>query len=184
MKTILGVALPTIRHDLGLRDTTAHWIVNAYLLVFAGFAAAGGKACDLIGLRKALLISGIAFLAAAVLAGMANDAALLIAARTIQGFAAALLFPITVVSISNAFPKEQRGMAIGVLAGIACGFLAAGPLLGGLFTDYVSWRWIFWINIPILLTALAISYTALTTSRKGEPALPSTSSGWFCSLPG
>lgn len=161
-ETVIGVALPTIRKDLDIGDTTAHWVINSYLLVFTGFAAAGGKFCDIVGLKRTVLAAGGVLLLCALVAGFAENAALLIAARTVQGFCAALLFPVTLAAISIVFPDEQRGMAIGILAGIATGFLAAGPIVGGFLTDFASWRWIFWINIPVILVAMWIFMLAWT----------------------
>lgn len=152
-ETVLGVALPTLRRDFDINQVTAHWVINAYFLTFAGFAAAGGKLADLIGLRRSMLAGLAVFGLAALAAGFAENTAWLIAARVAQGLAAAVIYPTTLGMVTAAFPKEQRGSAFGTLASIGTAFLMAGPLVGGFFTEALSWRWIFWINIPISVGA-------------------------------
>ncbi len=149
-ETVLGVALPAIRSDLGLSATTTHWILNSYMLAFTCLAAVGGKAIDLFGLRPALTVSCVLFATASLIAGFADSASLLIAMRVVQGICAAIIFPMTLSATTLTFKAEERGRAIGILAGTATTFLAAGPLIGGFLTDFLSWRWVFWINIPIV----------------------------------
>jgi len=156
-ETILGVSLPAIRSEMGLSPTTTHWIINSYMLTFTCFAAIGGKAIDLIGLRPALIISSVIFAIASLLAGFADSAAMLIAMRVIQGLCAAIMFPMTLAAATLTFDENERGRAIGTLAGMATIFLAAGPLLGGLLTDFLSWRWVFWINIPIVVAGSTLA---------------------------
>ena len=153
-ETILGTALPSIREDLQLSTTTAHWVINAYLLVFSCFVAAGGKIVSLVGPRRSVTAAGSIFLVASLIGALAQTGDVLIGARIVQGFAAAMLFPIPAMAVSSAFPDKQRGMALGYLASTATMFLAAGPLLGGVFSDYLSWRYIFWFNIPVGLLAI------------------------------
>ncbi|MTI43165.1 EmrB/QacA subfamily drug resistance transporter [Roseibium hamelinense] len=155
-ETILGVALPTIRDALKVSQTHAHWILNAYLLAFTCLAAVGGKCMDLFGLRRSMIAAGSLFVIASLIAGFSDILGVLIAMRAIQGGCAAIIFPLTLAGATTAFPKEQRGKAIGILAGTATIFLAAGPLVGGILTDFVSWRWVFWINIPIVVGGVAI----------------------------
>ena len=149
-ETILGVSLPAIRSELGLSPTVTHWIINAYMLTFTCFAAIGGKAIDLFGLRPALIVSGLVFTAASLAAGFSDGAAMLITMRVVQGLCAAILFPMTLAAATLTFDKAERGRAIGILAGMATVFLAAGPLLGGVLTEFLSWRWVFWVNIPVV----------------------------------
>ena len=149
-ETILGVSLPSIRSELGLSATTAHWILNSYMLAFTCFAAIGGKAIDMFGLRPALIVCSSIFALASLLAGFSDSAEMLISMRVIQGLCAAILFPMTLAAANLSFEKEERGRAVGILASTATIFLAAGPLLGGILTDYLSWRWVFWINIPVV----------------------------------
>lgn len=150
-ETILGVSLPAIRAELDLSPTTAHWIINSYMLTFTCFAAIGGKAIDLFGLRPALIVSCTVFAIASLLAGLSDSAAMLISMRVVQGFCAAIMFPMSLAATTLSFEEKERGRAIGILAGMATIFLAAGPMLGGILTDFLSWRWVFWINIPIVV---------------------------------
>ncbi|MES0807928.1 DHA2 family efflux MFS transporter permease subunit [Roseibium sp. SCPC15] len=150
-ETILGVSLPAIRSEFGMSATTAHWIINSYMLAFTCFAAIGGKAIDLFGLRPAMIVSCSVFAAASLLAGLADNTAMLIAMRVVQGLCAAIMFPMTLAAATLTFDQEERGRAIGILAGMATIFLAIGPMLGGILTDFLSWRWVFWINIPIVV---------------------------------
>ncbi len=166
-ETVVGVALPTIRHDLGLSQVAEHWVVNAYLLVFACLAAVGGRLGDIIGLRPVFLVGVVIFAVASAAAGLAANEAWILAARAVQGVGAAVIFPISMVMITKVFPPERRGVALGVYAAIGTVFLALGPLVGGLFTDLVSWRWIFFINPPIVAVIVIVAVFAFRT----EPPL-------------
>ncbi len=150
-ETILGVSLPAIRSELNLSPTTAHWIINSYMIAITCFAAVGGKAIDLFGLRPALISSGAVFAAASLLAGFSDSVAMLISMRVLQGLCAAIMFPMTLAAATLTFDENERGRAIGTLVGMASIFLAAGPMLGGALTDFLSWRWVFWINVPIVI---------------------------------
>jgi EmrB/QacA subfamily drug resistance transporter len=167
-ETVLGVALPSLRRDLGMSQTTSHWVINAYFLAFAGFAAAGGKLADLIGLRRMMLGSIITFGLASLAAGFAENATWLITARAVQGFSAAVIYPATLGMITAAFPKEQHGLAIGYLASIGTTFLMAGPVVGGFFTEILSWRWIFWVNVPMAITVVCVILAAWTDAPRGS----------------
>jgi len=149
-ETVVGVALPVMRHDLGMSASAAHWVVNSYMLVFAGLAAAAGRLGDLVGFKRLMLAGVAVFGIASLVAGFAESGTFLIVVRAIEGIGAAIILPGTVAMIMLVFPPEQRGMAIGVLAAIGTSFLALGPLVGGFLTEVVSWRWIFWINVPIV----------------------------------
>ena len=156
-ETVVGVALPTVRHDLGMSEVASHWVINAYMLVFAGAAAAGGKIGDVIGFKTLLLVGVAVFGLASLASGFAEDGVFLISARAVQGVGAAVIFPSTVAMVMIVFPEDQRGMAIGILAAIGTTFLAVGPLVGGFLTEILSWRWIFWVNVPIVaLIALIV----------------------------
>ncbi len=155
-ETVVGVALPTMTRDLGLSTVGSHWVVNAYLLVFAGLAAAAGRLGDIVGL-KTLFIIGLAIFGLASLAsGFAQSGAWLIAARAVQGVGAAIVFPASLAMITHAFPPEQRGMAMGVYGAVGTFFLALGPFAGGFLSEFLSWRWIFWINPPIVIAIGAV----------------------------
>lgn len=155
-ETIVGVALPTIRADLGLSEIGSHWVVNAYLLVFAGLVAAGGRLGDIFGLRVLFTVGILIFGAASLYCGFVESGAQLIIGRAVQGIGAAIIFPASMAMISIVFPEEERGMAIGIYGAIGTVGLTLGPLVGGLLTEWVSWRWIFWVNPPIVLVIAAM----------------------------
>ena len=167
-ETVVGVALPTVRQDLGMSGLASHWVINAYMLVFAGAAAAGGKAGDIFGFRTLLTVGVAIFGLASLASGFAEDGAFLIGARAVQGVGAAMIFPATVAMVTIVFPEEQRGTAIGTLAAIGTIFLAVGPLVGGFLTQLVSWRWIFWINIPIVALIVLIVMAAWAEPSRAD----------------
>jgi len=147
--TVVNVALPSIREDLGIGISELEWVVNAYALTFGVLLLTGGKLADMLG-RRAIFITGlVVFTAASLACGLANSADVLIAARTVQGIGAALMNPATLSIITATFPPRQRGMAIGIWAGVSALALAIGPLVGGLLTEKIHWSWIFFINVPI-----------------------------------
>ena len=155
-ETVVGLALPTVRHDLGMTQTGSHWIISAYFLVLTAFAAACGKFGDVVGFNNLLYVGATLFGLASLAAGFSDSGAMLIAARAVQGLGAAIVFPGTIAMIAVAFPAEQRGMAIGIFAAIGTTFLAIGPLVGGFLTEIISWRWIFWVNVPIIALTVVI----------------------------
>jgi len=147
--TVVNVALPSIRKDLGISISELEWVVNAYALTFGVLLLSGGKLADLLG-RRAIFIAGlVVFTGASLWCGLAGGAASLIAARTVQGVGAALMNPATLSIITATFPPRQRGTAIGIWAGVSALALAIGPLVGGLLTQKINWSWIFFINIPV-----------------------------------
>ncbi len=169
-ETVVGVALPTIQTDLGMSDIAAHWVVNVYMLVLAGLAAAAGKFGDIAGhkmvMNAGLLIFGLASLAC----GFADGGAWLIVARAVQGAGAAIIFPASLAMLTIAFPEEQRGLAIGIAGAIGTVFLALGPLVGGFLTDVASWRWIFWVNPPVVfLVGLIVTAAWIEPARDQTP---------------
>jgi len=164
---VVAVALPTIRDDLAMAEVAAHWVVSIYLLVFTVFAAAGGRLGDMTGFKSTLALGAVLFGLASLGCGFADSGASLIASRGVEGLGAAMLFPATLSVVMLVFPKEQRGMAIGVLAAVGTVFMAAGPLVGGFLTEVLSWRWIFWINVPIVLAcALLLSIAWIDLPRQ------------------
>lgn len=168
-ETVVGVALPTLRDDLGMSKVAAHWVVSAYMLVFAGIAAASGRIGDIVGFKTLIIAGAAIFGLVSLAAGFAQDGTFLIAARAVEGIGAAVIFPATFAMLMLVFPKEQRGMAIGVLAAIGTMFLAVGPLVGGFLTEIVSWRWIFWVNVPIVAMIVLIVLLAwVDPPRKPE----------------
>ncbi len=149
-ETIVGVALPTVQTDLGMSQGASHWVVNAYLLVFTCVVAAGGKLGDVMGLDRALLVGLAIFALSSALAGFAPQGSWIVAARTFQGIGAGIIFPTSVAIVTRTFPLEQRGLALGIHTTIGGIFLSSGPLIGGLLTESISWRWVFWVNLPVV----------------------------------
>ena len=169
-ETVVGVALPTIRRDLGLSLVNGHWVINAYLLVFAGLTAAAGKFSDIIGLKKIVIVGIAIFGLASLASGFAESGAWLITARAVQGIGAAAILPASMAMIAIVFPEEQRGTALGIYGAIGTVFLSLGPLAGGFFTDFVSWRWIFWINPPIVVGIALVLLASWTDAPHAHPA--------------
>src|SRR5262245_8749250 len=147
--TVVNVALPSIRADLGISISELEWVVNAYALTFGVLLLTGGKLADLLGRRTIFIVGMIVFTGASLWCGLAGGAGSLIAARAVQGVGAALMNPATLSIITATFPPRERGTAIGLWAGVSALALAIGPLLGGLITERISWSWIFFINIPV-----------------------------------
>jgi EmrB/QacA subfamily drug resistance transporter len=152
--TIVNVALPTIERSLHFSPTSLQWIVNAYTLVFGGFLLLGGRAADLFGTQR-LFISGLVlFTGASLLNGLATSSGILVAGRAAQGLGAALVSPAALAIVTRTFREgAERTKALGIWSAIAAGGGAAGLLLGGVLTETLSWRWIFFINLPIGIVA-------------------------------
>jgi EmrB/QacA subfamily drug resistance transporter len=163
--TVVNVALPSIQRDLGIGLSELQWTVNAYALTFAVLMLTGGKLADFLG-RRRVFIAGLAIFTASSLAcGLATSGEMLIAARTVQGVGAALMMPATLSIISATFPVHQRGLAIGIWAGVSAMALAIGPLVGGLLTEHIDWSWIFFINVPIGVLAIMAATLLIRESR-------------------
>src|SRR5213593_3093320 len=152
--TVVNVALPSIRQDLGISISELEWVVNGYALTFGVLLLTGGKLADMLGRRRIFMIGLVIFTASSFFCGFANSAGVLIGARVVQGTGAALMNPATLSIITATFPPRQRGTAIGIWAGVSAMALAIGPLVGGLLTEHVNWNWIFFINVPIGLAGL------------------------------
>ena len=163
--TVVNVALPSIQRDLGIGLSELQWTVNAYALTFAVLMLTGGKLADFLG-RRRVFIAGLAvFTASSLACGLATSGEMLIAARTVQGIGAALMMPATLSIISATFPVQQRGLAIGIWAGVSAMALAIGPLVGGLLTQHIDWSWIFFINVPIGVLAIVAARLFIRESR-------------------
>lgn len=147
--TVLPVALPTIQRTLGLSEFGLQWIVNAYTLSLTIFLLAGGRFSDRIGHRNGFCLGLVLFAGASALCGLSFAQWWFIFARILQGIGGGILIPSSSAIIYNSFPPQQRGKALGLYVSIGAIFLAAGPMIGGLFTEYLSWRLVFWINLPI-----------------------------------
>ncbi len=165
-ETVVGVALPTLQKELGMSQTAAHWVFSAYLLVFAGFCAAGGKLLDILHFRDLLVIALAIFGLGSLVAGFAENGTELILARALQGLGAASILPATLAAVSASFPKEQRGMAIGIMSTAGLVFMGAGPLVGGVIVHFLSWPWIFWINVPVVILIALVFLIAWKPQRQ------------------
>jgi EmrB/QacA subfamily drug resistance transporter len=164
--TIVNVALPSIQKDLNLSEGNLQWIVNAYTLVFGGFLLLGGRAGDLLGRKRIFLIGLVIFTVASLLDGLASSEGMLIAARSLQGLGAALVSPAALSIISTTFEEgAERARALGVWAAIAIGGSAVGLILGGVLTQYFSWPWIFFVNVPVGIAAFVLSLRLIPESR-------------------
>jgi len=163
--TVVNVALPAIQRDLGVGLSELQWIVTGYALTFAALMLSGGKLADHYGRRLIFVVGLMIFTLASLACGLADSGEVLIAARVVQGAGAALMNPATLSIISATFPPEQRGMAIGLWAGISALALAIGPLVGGLLTDHLDWSWIFFVNVPVGVVAVAASFLVIEESR-------------------
>jgi EmrB/QacA subfamily drug resistance transporter len=160
--TIVGVALPSIREDLGFSETSLAWVVNAYLLTFGGFLLLGGRLGDLFGHRR-LFIAGIALFTVASLAcGLASSQAMLIGARAVQGVGGAVVSAVALSLIVTLFTEPgERAKAMGVFGFVAAGGGSIGVLLGGVITDLLDWGWIFLVNVPIGIAVVVASLVVL-----------------------
>jgi EmrB/QacA subfamily drug resistance transporter len=156
--TIVNVALPSIRDDLGFSQTSLAWVVNAYLLTFGGFLLLGGRLGDLYGHRRMFLIGISVFTAASLACGLATSQTFLIAARAVQGFGGAIVSVVVLSLIMIMFTEPaERAKAMGVVGFVLSGGGTAGVLLGGIITDFLSWHWIFLVNIPVGIAVFVLS---------------------------
>jgi EmrB/QacA subfamily drug resistance transporter len=164
--TIVNVALPTIGTDLHFSETNLQWIVTAYGLTFGGFLLLGGRAADLLGRRRILMLGLALFTAASLGAGLATSAGFLIAMRGLQGFGAAVVLPAALSIVMNMFPEgAERNKALGLWGGIGAGGATIGLITGGLLTRYVGWEYIFFLNVPIGIAALLLAPRIVPESR-------------------
>jgi EmrB/QacA subfamily drug resistance transporter len=164
----INLALPQMASDFGSTATDLQWIISIYMVTLGALMVPAGRLADIFG-RKQILLIGIAlFGLASLLCAIAASAATLVAFRALQGAGAALIFPASVSVITNAFPPAQSGRMIGLAYGIAGLGNAAGPLIGGLLTQTVGWRWIFALNIPLTAACVLIGAFAMSESRDTE----------------
>ncbi|MBX2805733.1 MAG: MFS transporter [Hyphomicrobiales bacterium] len=163
--TVVTIALPAIQQEFQTSFATLQWIVNIYALLLGSLLLIGGSAGDLFG-RRRIFLTGIGiFTVASIACALAPSAALLIASRALQGVGAALMIPQSLAIIAASFPKDVRGRAIGIWAGASAITTALGPALGGFLIDAFDWRTVFWINLPIAIVVLWLTWTHVPESR-------------------
>ena len=164
--TIVGVALPSIKEDLGFSDSSLAWVVNAYLLTFGGFLLLGGRLGDLFGHRRLFLFGIGVFTLASLACGLATSQEILIAARAVQGVGGAVVSAVALSLMMTLFTEPaERAKAMGIFGFVASGGGSIGVLLGGVLTDVLSWEWIFLVNLPVGVAVVVLSLRLL-------PAVP------------
>jgi EmrB/QacA subfamily drug resistance transporter len=161
----LNLAVPQMARDLGVPVLDLQWVISGYMLALAAFLIPGGRLGDIFGRRRLLIIGIALFVGSSMVCGVASSAGLIIGFRILQGVGAAIMFPLTVAVVSNAFPKERQARAIGNLYGLAALATAVGPFFGGFFTDVISWRGIFFVNVPLGAFAIAMLLHSVRESR-------------------
>jgi EmrB/QacA subfamily drug resistance transporter len=163
---VVNVALPSIQVDLGFSQEDLQWVVSAYALFFGGFLLLGGRVADLYGRRRMFISGLIVFAGASLLSGLAWSEASLIAARSAQGLGAAVITPAALSILMTTFAEgKERNTALGAWGGVGAFGAVAGVLLGGVLTDWLSWSWIFFVNVPVALVALGLAPVLLNESR-------------------
>ncbi len=164
--TIVNVSLPTIGRDLHFSATSLQWVVTAYALTFGGFMLLGGRAADLLGRRRILMAGLSLFTAASLGAALSTGEVSLIAARAVQGLGAAIMLPAALSIVMNMFEEgAERNKALGIWGGLGAGGATVGVIAGGLLTRYAGWQYIFYLNVPIGATALALAPRIVPDSR-------------------
>ena len=168
--TIVNVALPSIERDLGFAQENLQWVITAYTIMFGGTLLLGGRLADLLGRRRLLLVGLALFSFSSLLCGLAWSESSLIAFRAVQGLGAALLVPAALALLMTTFTEgHERNLALGIYGAAAGSGAAVGVLLGGLLTTYLSWPWIFFVNVPVGLAAIALTPLLLGESRAVLP---------------
>ena len=162
---VVTTALPSIRVDLGASIGDLEWTVNAYTLAYAVFLLTGAALGDRFGRRRMFMAGLAVFTAASAAAALAPSTEALIAARAIQGLGAAVVTPLTLTLLSEAFPEGRRGAALGIWSGVSGLGVALGPVIGGAVVDGIDWHWIFWINVPVGLIVIPLALRKLQESR-------------------
>src|SRR2546429_7347174 len=165
---IVNVALPSIKTDLHFSQTNLQWVVSAYAIFFGGALLLGGRLADLLG-RRRLFMAGLAlFAASSLLCGLAWSESSLIAFRAVQGLGGALLAPAALSLLMTMFAEgRDRNLALGIYGAASGSGAAAGVLLGGVLTSYLSWSWVFFINVPVRVAAIVLAPVLLPDNPAG-----------------
>ncbi len=170
--TIVTVALPDIQRGLGSSFSDLQWIVDAYALMLAAFLLTAGSLSDIYGRRLVFLIGLIVFTGASLLCGFAVGTLMLQISRAVQGVGGAIIFSVSLALLADAFRGKDRGVAFGIWGAITGIAVAVGPLLGGVLTSGISWRWIFFVNGPLGAVAIVITALKVAESRQSGAAMP------------
>lgn len=185
--TIVNIALPHIQTSLGFSTETLSWVINAYTLTFGGLLLLGGRLGDILGRRRVFMFGILLFVLASLLGGLSQESWQLLAARSLQGVGGAIASPTALALITTTFREgPERNRAFGVFAAVSAGGSAIGLLAGGLLVEWLDWRWIFFVNVPIGL--LIVFATPATSASRNATRDTSTSSArsprpraWCCS---
>src|SRR5256714_10019390 len=163
---IVNVALPSIKHDLGFSQASLQWVISAYAIFFGGALLLGGRLADLLGRRRLFVGGLLLFAASSLLCGIAWSESSLIAFRAVQGLGGALLAPAALSLLMTTFAEgRDRNLALGIYGAASGSGAAAGVLLGGVLTSYLSWPWIFFVNVPVGLAAAVLTPVVLRESK-------------------
>ena len=163
--TALSVALPAIEHDLRTDVTTVQWVINGYAMVFGVLIVTGGRLADMFGRRNIFVAGAAIFAGFSLIGGFAPNAAVLLACRFLMGIGGAMMWPAILGMTYALLPRAKAGLAGGVILGAAGFGNAVGPLLGGMLTDTVGWRWIFFVNLPVAAVAIAITISVVARDQ-------------------
>jgi EmrB/QacA subfamily drug resistance transporter len=164
--SIVNVALPTIRHDLHFSVQSLQWVLSGYLLTYGGLMLLGGRASDLLGRRRILVAGIVVFALSSLTGGLAQDPAMLVTARLVQGIGAAMMVPAALSILTTTFSEgTDRHKALGAWGGIAGLASAVGVFLGGVLTEEASWRWVFWVNLPVSALLLIATFRMVSGER-------------------
>jgi EmrB/QacA subfamily drug resistance transporter len=166
--TVVNVALPDIQRSLHSSFSDLQWVVNAYALTLAAFLLTAGSVADLIGRRRVFVAGLVVFTTASAVCGLSSSPLMLNLARAVQGTGGAMMFATALALIAQAFHGKERGTAFGVFGAVTGGAVAIGPVLGGLITSGIGWKWIFFVNVPIGVLAVFIALTRVSDSRDPE----------------
>jgi EmrB/QacA subfamily drug resistance transporter len=165
--SIVNVALPSIAKDLDFSRENLQWVITAYAIAFGGFLLLGGRAADLLGRRRVFMVGVVIFTVASLVCGLAQSEGMLIASRAVQGFGGAIISPAALSIVTTTFEEgADRNKALGVWGALGGSGAAVGVLLGGILTSYLSWRWIFFVNVPVGALVLALTPRIVPESRR------------------
>ncbi|GAA1529241.1 MFS transporter [Streptomyces albidochromogenes] len=171
--TIVNIALPSAQHDLGISDANRQWVITAYALAFGGLLLFGGRIADLWGRKRTFVVGLLGFAAASALGGAATNEAMMLGSRALQGAFGALLAPAALSLLAVTFTDvKERAKAFGIFGAIAGGGGAVGLILGGFLTEYLNWRWTFFVNIPFAIVAAAGAYFVIREPAGGRNRSP------------